>query len=129
MGNYVPSEPVLIPRSISNIPSLLMLTLLEILRRYDTKGRKSLLISSNSLANKFIFSQWGIRPSQRRQYRNLFRTVRGQCRCIFQYYTNQGEVICQNHEADHKFRVYKFDEVRGNLIIGFVHVDANSPFL
>jgi len=129
MGNYVPPEPVLTPRSISNISSLLKLTLLEILSRCDRKGRKSVLISSNSLANKFIFSQWGIRPSQRRQYRNLFLAVREQCRCIFQYYTNKGEVICQNHGMDHKFGVYKFDEVRGNLILGFVYVDANSPFL
>jgi hypothetical protein len=87
------------------------------------------LISSNSLANKFIYLQWGIKPTQRRQYRNLFLAIRGHCRIIFQYYIKRGEVVSQKKGTDHKFGVYKFDEVRGNLILGFVHVDANSLIL
>jgi hypothetical protein len=129
MGKYLSSEPVLTTSSISNISSLLKATLLEILSRYDGKRRKSMLLSSNSLANKFVHLQWGIRPSQRRQYRNLFLAVREQCRNIFQYYTSKGEIICQVKGAEHRFRTYKFDEVRGNLILGFVYVDTNSPFL
>ncbi|MFW9957746.1 MAG: hypothetical protein ACFFCT_06730 [Candidatus Odinarchaeota archaeon] len=120
------TEPVLTPSSESSIVNLLKMALLEFLSRCDVKGRKSILISSNSLANKFIYLQWGIRPSQRRQYRNLFLTVREQCRDIFQYYINQKEVIYQEHGTDHKFGVYKFDEVRGNLILGFVYTDSNS---
>ncbi|MDH4213167.1 MAG: hypothetical protein OEV85_04540 [Candidatus Thorarchaeota archaeon] len=120
------TEPSLTPSSISSIPSHLKMTLLEILSRYEGKGRKGILISSNSLANKFIHLQWNIRPTQRRQYRNLFLAVREECRSIFQYYINNREVIYQEHGTDYKFRVYKFDEVRGNLILGFVYIDPNS---
>ena len=129
MWNSLSSEHILTPSSISNIPFLLKATLLESLNRYSGNGRKNILISSNSLANKFIHSEWGIKPSQRRHYRNLFHAVRKQCRSIFQFYINRGEVLCQEIGVDYKFSVYKFDEIRGNLILGFVYIDGSSYLL
>jgi hypothetical protein len=123
------SEPVLSPRIVSNIPSLLKATLREAFCGDCRKGRRSVLISSNSLANKFIHLQWGIRPSQRRQFRNLFLAVREQCRTIFQYYIKREELFIQEQGREQRCRVYKFDEVRGNLILGFVYIDTNLPFI
>ncbi|RLI56034.1 MAG: hypothetical protein DRP09_07745 [Candidatus Thorarchaeota archaeon] len=90
--------------------------------------RKSVLISSNSLANKFIFSRWGIRPSQRRRYRNLFTSVRKHCRVLFQHYLLRGRVQWTEGNEQRIFGVYKFDEIRGNLIVGFVLIAPGSEW-
>lgn len=87
-----------------------------------------MLISSNSLANRFIFTRWGIRASQRKRYKNLFSKIRQQCRTYFHHLLSTGQISCTNGTDTLRFGVYKFDEVRGNLILGFVHIDDESPF-
>lgn len=129
MGIHVSSEPVLTPSKIANIPIVLKQTLSEMIQKQEGKKRKSTLVSSNSLANRFIHLQWGIRPSQRRQYRNLFSTVREQCRTLFQYYIKQGEIMDKRPDAEYRYHTYKFDEIRGNLILGFVYAEEESAFL
>jgi hypothetical protein len=93
-----------------------------------TQERKSVLIASNSLANRFILEQWGIRASQRRRYKNLFASVRHRCRAVFHNYLARGRVdwIFENEEV--AFRVYKFDEIRGNLILAFVKVTSETDW-
>jgi hypothetical protein len=129
VGIHVPSEPVLTPSKIANIPFVLKQTLGEMIQKQERKKRKSTLVSSNSLANRFIHLQWAIRPSQRRQYRNLFSTVREQCRTLFQYYIRQGEIIDKRPDAEHRYHIYRFDEIRGNPILGFVYAEEESAFL
>ncbi|RDE16437.1 MAG: hypothetical protein C4K48_01685 [Candidatus Thorarchaeota archaeon] len=129
MGTHVSYEPTLTPSIKSSISALLKETILESCSRQEGRGRRSVLISSNSLASRIVYLRWGIRPSQRRQYRNLFSEVREQCRELFRYYVNQGEVVSQKEGTEYRYGVYKFDEVRGNLILGIVYVDADSPFL
>ncbi|RDE16601.1 MAG: hypothetical protein C4K49_04370 [Candidatus Thorarchaeota archaeon] len=92
------------------------------------KGRKPVLVSSNGLANRFILSRWGIRPSQRRRYRQLFSLVRKQCRSVFQYYVSRGWVEWDTTSGNHLLGVYKFDEIRGNLILGFVPIPPGSEW-
>jgi len=125
----VSDEPTFTPSIKSSIAVLLEETILENFEKQEGRGRRSVLISSNGLANRFVHLHWGIRPSQRRQYRNLFSEVRDQCRNLFRYYVKEGEVVSQKKGTDYRYGVYKFDEVRGNLILGIVYVDANSPFL
>jgi hypothetical protein len=129
VGIHVPSEPALTLSKIADISIVLKQTLSEMIQKQEGKKRKSTLVSSNSLANRFIRLQWEIRPSQRRQYRNLFSTVRGQCRTLFQYYIRQGEIIDRRPDAEYRYHIYRFDEIRGNLILGFVYAEEESAFL
>lgn len=118
-GNIREPEPS--PSILAGIPDSLRVALNESVQR-TARGRKSVLISSNSLANRFIFERWGIRPSQRRRYRNLFTAVRKQCRVIFQHYLLRGRVDWDSGSEKLVFGVYKFDEIRGNIILGFVYI-------
>jgi hypothetical protein len=117
-------EPPITPSVLASIPDTLKESLVEVSR--NSTGRNSILISSNSLANRFILARWGIRPSQRRRYKNLFATVRKQCRVIFQHYLLRGRVEWKDKEGSHLYGVYKFDELRGNLILGFKKMAPES---
>ncbi len=112
-------EPEATPSVLASVPGCLRNALKEAI---DTKGRgrKSVLISSNNLTNRFIFSKWGIRPSQRRRYKNLFASVRKQSRIVFQHFLLRGRIEWADDSGKNIFGVYKFDEIRGNLILGFV---------
>lgn len=89
------------------------------------RGRQSTLISSNKLANRFILERWGIRPSQRRRYKNLFSSIRKQARLILRQYLDSGVLELRNNSDRHKFSIYQFDDIRGNLIIGFYKTDLS----
>ena len=82
-------EPEATPSILASIPDCLRNALKEAV---NNRGRKSVLISSNSLTNRFILSRWSIRPSQRRKYKNLFASVRKQSRVVFQNYLLSGRV-------------------------------------
>ncbi|NHI90414.1 MAG: hypothetical protein EAX87_12910 [Candidatus Thorarchaeota archaeon] len=112
-------EPRITTSILANIPECLYSVLQDNLLRLQKRGA-SILVSSNSLANRFILDRWGIRSSQRRRYKNLFSTIRKQCRAIFRNYLAGGKIKWRTHEEELVFGVYKFDEVRGNLILGFV---------
>lgn len=86
----------------------------------------STLVSSNKLANRYIFEKWGIRASQRRKYRNLFSKVRQQCRQLFRQYLYEGKVEVSNDARKHTLWVYKFDDIRGNLILGFAKIPVGK---
>ncbi|MFW9794877.1 MAG: hypothetical protein ACFFEE_11270 [Candidatus Thorarchaeota archaeon] len=118
-------EPNATPSILASIPECLRDALKEAM---ESRGRKSVLISSNSLSNRFIFSRWGIRPSQRRRYKNLFASVRKQSRIVFQHYLLRGRVEWTDESGRNVFGVYKFDEIRGNLILGFVVMTPDSEW-
>jgi hypothetical protein len=120
-------EPEATPSILASIPECLRDALKEAI---NTRGRgsKSVLVSSNSLTNRFIFSRWGIRPSQRRRYKNLFASVRKQSRVVFQHFLLRGRVEWTDDSGRHIFGVYKFDEIRGNLILGFVVMTPESEW-
>lgn len=112
-------EPNVTTSILANIPDCLRTILQENVQR--TSGRRtSILVSSNNLANRFILERWGIRSSQRRRYKNLFSTVRKQCRALFRNCLTRGNIVWKNQNSEFSFGVFKFDEVRGNLILGFV---------
>jgi len=118
-------EPEPTPSILASIPECLRDALKEAV---STRGRRSVLISSNSLTNRFIFARWGIRPSQRRRYKNLFASVRKQSRVVFQHYLLRGRVEWTDGSGRNVFGVYKFDEIRGNLILGFVAMTPESEW-
>ncbi len=120
-------EPEATPSTLASIPDCLKEVLLDSATA-EGKGRKSVLISSNNLSNRFIFSRWGIRPSQRRRYRNLFTSIRKHCRILFNHYLLRGRIEWIDIAGKHLFGVYKFDEVRGNLILGFVVMTPESEW-
>ncbi|MBE0525890.1 hypothetical protein E4H12_10105 [Candidatus Thorarchaeota archaeon] len=113
------SEPELTPSVLGTIPDLMKEIIAETMVNLRTSIRKSILVSSNSLANRFIILRWGIRPSQRRRYKNLFSTVRIACRDYFRHLLLQGRISNEKGKVSYDFVVYKFDEIRGNLILGF----------
>ena len=112
-------EPKITTSILASIPDCLHNMLEENAQR-TAERRISILVSSNNLANRFILERWGIRSSQRRRYKNLFSTIRKQCRALFRNYLARGNVVWKNHSSEFSFGVFKFDEVRGNLILGFV---------
>ena len=112
-------EPKVTTSILASIPDCLHNMLQENVER--TKERRtSILVSSNNLANRFILERWGVRSSQRRRYKNLFGTIRRQCRAIFRNYLACGNLVGKTHSEEFALSVFKFDEVRGNLILGFV---------
>jgi len=120
-------EPEATASILASIPDSLKDTLLGS-STPEGRGRKSVLISSNNLANRFILSRWGIRPSQRRRYKNLFTSIRKHCRILFNHYLLRGRIEWIDISGKHLFGVYKFDEVRGNLILGFVVMTPESEW-
>ena len=112
-------EPKVTTSILASIPDCLHNMLQENVER-TRERRTSILVSSNNLANRFILERWGIRSSQRRRYKNLFGTVRRQCRAIFRNYLARGTLVWKTQNEEFVFGVFKFDEVRGNLILGFV---------
>jgi hypothetical protein len=121
------NEPDITPSILATVPECLRTTLQEIVNKQGRR-RKSILISSNSLANRFILSRWKIRPSQRRRYRNLFSTIRKQCRIVFQHFLVRRKLEWTKESEKYVFGIYKFDEIRGNLILGFVLVPPESEW-
>jgi hypothetical protein len=112
-------EPKVTTSILASIPDCLHNMLQENVQR-TTERRTSILVSSNNLANRFILERWGIRSSQRRRFKNLFGTIRKQCRAIFRNNLTRGKVSWRDQNGEFVFGVFKFDEVRGNLILGFV---------
>ena len=112
-------EPRVTSSILANIPDCLH-TLLQENAHRTSERRTSILVSSNNLANRFILERWGIRSSQRRRYKNLFGSVRKQCRALFRNYLSLGSITWKKENKELSFGVFKFDEVRGNLILGFV---------
>jgi hypothetical protein len=112
-------EPSITTSILANIPDCLHTILQENVQR-TSERRTSILVSSNNLANRFILERWGIRSSQRRRYKNLFGTVRKQCRALFRNYLSRGSIAWMNQNNELSFGVFNFNEVRGNLILGFV---------
>ena len=121
------NEPDITHSILATVPECLRNTLQNIVNKQGRR-RKSVLISSNSLANRFILSRWNIRPSQRRRYRNLFSTIRKQCRIIFQHFLVRGKLEWIAESERYVFGIYKFDEIRGNLILGFVLTPPESEW-
>lgn len=114
------------PSAMADLPTILK----ELLSASIGSGqrRKSVLMSSNSLANRFILEKWGIRPSQRKRNKNLFSISRKHSRRLFRRLLNRGRLEWSTPEIELAFGVYKFDEIRGNLILGFVSLDPESPW-
>lgn len=123
--NSVPPDPG--PSVLAKVPDVLRDKLRESIIESE-KNKDSTLISSNTLANSFIFERWGIRSSQRRRYRNLFSQVRRQCRSVFRNYLERGWLEINEESKKHTFGVYKFDDKRGNLILGFVRMAPGSEW-
>ena len=121
----IPQKPS--PSILATVPDVLK-EKLRVAILSSEKNKNSTLISSNTLANQFIFERWGIRSSQRRRYRNLFSQVRKQCRDVFRHYLNRGWLEVDENSEKHTFGVYEFDDKRGNLILGFVKVTPESEW-
>ena len=122
-----PKDPKITESILARIPECLRKILQTSVEKHQRR-RKAILISSNSLANRFILERWGIRPSQRRRYRNLFATIRRQCRTVFQHYLARSRIEWTNESERHLFGIYKFDEIRGNLILGFVSTSPETEW-
>ncbi len=112
-------EPKVTSSILASIPDCLYDMLEESAQR-AAERRTSILISSNNLANRFILTRWGIRSSQRRRFRNLFSAIRKQCRAVFRNYLASRKISWHMKNEKIVFGVFRFDEVRGNLILGFV---------
>jgi len=124
---YTFGEPEMTPSILANVPECLRNILRDSSKSAKQK-RRSILISSNSLANRFILERWGIRPSQRRRFKNLFASVRKQCRNVFHHFLARGRMEWEILNERYVFGVYKFDEIRGNLILGFVEVSPEAEW-
>lgn len=129
VGSNLLSEPKVTPSIQAAIPDLLKSQLVEAILGNHERKKKSILVSSNSLANKFIFERWGIRSSQRRKYRNLFSDVRKRCRNLFKFFLQKGQISTQQNGVAFAFGVFRFDAVRGNLILGFTHLNNDNVFV
>ena len=120
-------EPKTTPSVLATVPHCLQQTL-ENAVLGPNERRRSILISSNSLANRFILERWDIRPSQRKRFRNLFATIRKQCRDVFSHYLALGRIEWNTKDDQLIFGIFKYDEIRGNLILGFVNIPPGSEW-
>ncbi|MFX0107058.1 MAG: hypothetical protein ACFE7R_02135 [Candidatus Hodarchaeota archaeon] len=121
-------DPRLTASVLADIPTVLRKILIQNETRSTTSG-KSILVSSNTLANKFILNQWGIRSSQRKRFKNLFSQVRKRCRQIFHHYRKQGIIRWENGEKKYLFAVLSYDEIRGNVILSFIPAPFRGDYL
>ena len=120
-----PSAATRLPQTIAHcLRAKLQETIID-----SERGKKSTLVSSNKLANRFILERWGIRPSQRRRYKNLFSKIRKQSRRILQQYLKSGKLELTNNSDKYLFGIYQFDDIRGNLIIGFFVISPHTDSL
>ena len=120
-------EPEVTTSILANVPQCLRMILQESSKNSKHK-RKQILISSKSLANRFILERWGIRPSQRRRFKNLFASIRRQCRNVFHHFLANGRMEWEIFNDRYVFGVYKFDEIRGNLILAFVKIAPDKEW-
>jgi hypothetical protein len=127
MGINSQLEPEATPSILANIPNTLHSFLMNSIKN-KTRERKTVQVASNNLANRFILEQWGIRASQRRKHKNLFASVRQRCRAIFHNYLARGRVEWVSGDERIIFGVYKFDEIRGNLILAFVKITSETEW-
>lgn len=116
--------PVLTPSVLADVPRLLRRILIE-----SSEEADSVLVSSNRLANRFIFERWGIRPSQRKRYKNLFSDLKRHCRILFQYLLKQERIEWETESGKHSFGAFKYDLIRGNLILNFMNIDKKMNWL
>ncbi|MDF1537667.1 MAG: hypothetical protein P1Q69_02050, partial [Candidatus Thorarchaeota archaeon] len=83
-------------------------------------GKKTpILISSYSLANRFILDTWNVRPGQRQRFKKLYAAVRKHARNLFSEYLSQGRVLWTVNNLQYGFSVYKFSQNRGIIVLGF----------
>ncbi len=116
------------PSVLAGIPACLRRMLESAVAGRSTRVMHPILISSNSLANRFILERWGIRPSQRRRYRNLFIAVRRYCRAFFRRQVALRYVSWHRDDESITFAVYEFDQVRGNLVLAFTFVPPEESW-
>jgi hypothetical protein len=121
------NPPELLPSMLASIPDVLRSRLRDAIASSE-ENRTSTLISSNTIANRFIYERWGIRASQKWKYRNLFSQVRKHCRNVFKNYLRRGWMEINTDSEKHTFGVYEFDDKRGNLVLGFVRVTPDSEW-
>jgi len=128
-NNREPSGPypALTPSILSDIPSLLRKMLVEASTGNGKGG--PILVSSNRLANRFIFERWGIRPSQRKRYKTLFSDLRRHCRILFQYLLKHERFEWKSGSENHSFGTFKYDLIRGNLILSFRYLNPKDDWL
>ena len=122
----IEAERRVTPSAMADLPIMLKGLLLASVN--NAQRRKSVLLSSNSLANRFILEKWGIRPSQRKRNKNLFSISRKHARRLFRRLLNRGRFEWTTSEGEVAFGVYKYDEIRGNLILAFAKIDPESPW-
>ncbi|MFW9809865.1 MAG: hypothetical protein ACFFE6_10870 [Candidatus Thorarchaeota archaeon] len=127
MRDKIFAEPEATPSILASISDSLHSALKESCQK-TIERQQSLLISSNSIANRFIFERWGIRPSQRKRFKKLYSTVRKRCRAIFRNYIARGRIDWTSGPDYFIFGVFKFDEIRGNIILGFVRMTPESEW-
>ncbi|MHA1481674.1 MAG: hypothetical protein ACTSQZ_09665 [Candidatus Thorarchaeota archaeon] len=120
-------DPKVTPSILANVPECLR-NMLQTASKSSKNKRKSILISSNNLANRFILDRWGIKPSQRRRFKNLFASIRKQCRNVFHHFLANGRMEWEIFNDRYVFGVYKFDEIRGNLILAFVKIAPDKEW-
>ena len=120
-------EPEVTTSILANVPQCLR-NMLQGSSKSTKQKRRQILISNKSLANRFILERWGIRPSQRRRFKNLFASIRRQCRNVFHHFLANGRMEWEIFNDRYVFGVYKFDEIRGNLILGFVEISPDKEW-
>ncbi len=118
--------PILTPSVLADLPKQLR----EILKESsaDATCKNAILVSSNRLANRFIFERWGIRPSQKRRYKELFSSLRQHCRILLQHILMQQLFEWNIDSGRYSFGVFKYDLVRGNLILGFTNASTRASW-
>lgn len=104
---------------LDEIPVFLEDTLVSIATS-ENDGQNNIILSSRTLANRFISSRWGIRSSQRRRYLNLFSSLQKHCRILFDQYLASGKLEWADNSGKHLFGVHEISGRRQKHTLGFV---------
>ena len=102
---------------------------LRVLLESNVGRKKSILMSSNSLSNRFILNRWEIKPSQRKRNIQLFYEIRKQCRLIFKHFHARGQIEWERNGKNYVFGVFKYDDIKGNIVLGFVPIPPEKEWI
>ncbi len=119
--------PEVTPSVLGSIPDVLRTVVADTVNHPDRKS--ATLVSSNSIANRCILDRWGIRPSQRNRFKQLFSLIRKHTRKVFEHYLARGWIELKLGSQSVNYRIIKFDEARGNLILKFIEITKENEWL
>lgn len=90
------------------------------------RRRRWNLISSDELVSQYVKERWGITSSQEKDIPRRFQQIREQSRRVLQQFLDTGHLHLEVNSRTQLYLVFKFEETRENLVLGFFRPDSRK---